>query len=260
MTLFSKAVFLSFVLFSLNTYSQLSEKLKPRYEAHWSGMDIGVSMLMNSDFGIEFTNNPYWENEVIHSSLLNFNIIEYKIPIAKQYFGLTTGLGWQINNIGFKKQYLIYHTEEEVGAYQDLWQAYDRNFMTVHYLTAPLLLEFASKRLARRSFYFCAGVIGGVRIGSKTTLKGKYTNGDKFTRRTRSQFNLNPFFADATVRIGYDNFGLFGAYSLTTLFKKDKTVAIYPLRMGITLNINSIFEKREKVERSVPPFEDLEGI
>ena len=76
-----------------------------------------------------------------------------------------------------------------------------------------------------------------MRFASSTTLKGKYDNGDKFTNVRRAKYNMNPIFLDASFRIGYGAFGLFGTYSLTTMFKTATyTQAVYPLRVGITWN------------------------
>jgi hypothetical protein len=79
-----------------------SEDVKPRYEAHWSGFDIGVNMLTNADMSTEFSDNRYWENNIAQSTSMHFNFLEYKLPIFKQYFGLTTGLGWHINSYVLK--------------------------------------------------------------------------------------------------------------------------------------------------------------
>ena len=143
------------ILFSFSlAYSSLgqSDDAKPRYEAHWAGVDIGVSMLTNEDMGMEFANNMYWENDIAQSFFIHFNMLEYKIPIFKQYLGLTTGLGWHMNNYGFKDDYVLSYNDSVVTANQDLNQEYDRNYLSVHYLSVPLLLDFATERLTKKSW------------------------------------------------------------------------------------------------------------
>ena len=247
------------ILFSFSlAYSSLgqSDDAKPRYEAHWAGVDIGVSMLTNEDMGMEFANNMYWENDIAQSFFIHFNMLEYKIPIFKQYLGLTTGLGWHMNNYGFKDDYVLSYNDSVVTANQDLNQEYDRNYLSVHYLSVPLLLDFATERLTKKSFYLCAGVVGSLRIGSRTTLRGKYENGDKFNNVRRAKFNLNPIALDATVRMGYQSWGLFATYSITSLYINDKTVGVYPLRFGATLNIPSIGKDKSDEGRSFEEFEE----
>ena len=220
---------------------------KQSYEAHWAGMDVGSVILMNADFGTDFSgytwlDNPWWENDIVNSSTLSFNMFEYKLPIFKQYLGLTTGFGYRNTNISFRNNYRLTYDQDNVYAQsinleEEKISEIKRNYLSAHYFTVPLLLEFATKVEGKKSFYFNAGVVGGVRFASSTTLKGKYDNGDKFTNVRRAKYNLNPFLLDASFRIGYGAFGLFGTYSLATMFKTAAyTQAVHPLRLGITWN------------------------
>ena len=99
-------------------------------------------------------------------------------------------------------------------------------------------MEFATKKEQKKSFYINAGLIGGVRIFSSTRQTGKFSNGDRFDIRVRSRYNFAPFTLEATVRAGYGPIGLFATYNLNTLFKEGKTVAVYPFRTGITINVD----------------------
>ena len=84
-----------------NSFNEIDEKGdKPSYEAHWAGMDIGSTILLNADFGTDFSDgtwldNPWWENDIANSTTFSFNMFEYKLPIFKQYLGLTTGFGYR---------------------------------------------------------------------------------------------------------------------------------------------------------------------
>ncbi len=208
------------------------------YDAHWAGFDLGTLVLMSDFFKTEFVANDYWKNNVARSSVFNFNFFDYKFPIFKQYLGLTTGLGWNVSTIGLNKNYDIVHTIDTIYATSNSIQTYRANTLNAQYLTVPLLLEFASKKEQKKSFYFAAGVIGGVRIFSNTRKTGKFNNGDRFDLNVRSKYNLAPFTLEATVRTGFGPFGLFATYNLNTLFKDGKTVAVYPFRTGLTLNVD----------------------
>ena len=114
----------------------------------------------------------------------------------------------------------------------------------MHRLTLPLLLEFTTKPEAKKSFYLAAGIIGAWRFASTSTKTGEYTNGDKFTNNTSSRFNLQHFSLDATIRAGFGKYlGAFAEYSLTPLFKKGSTIAIYPLRFGLSINGSYFYSK-----------------
>jgi TonB family protein len=208
------------------------------YDGHWAGFDIGTLILMNDLFKTDFASAPYWNNNIARSSKFNFNFYEFKVPIFKQYLGLTTGLGWSVSTIGLKNNYNIIHSDSSVYAISNPTQSYQSNNLIAHYLTAPLLLDFSTKKEQKKSFYFAAGVVGGVRIYSNTFQTGKFANGDRFRNYVRSKYNLAPFTLEATARLGYGVFGLFASYNLTPLFQKDKTVVVYPFSAGISINVD----------------------
>lgn len=220
------------------------EEIPKRYDAHWAGFDIGSLILMSNGFNSTFENNLYWENNIGKSSSINVNLLEYKLPIFKQYFGLTTGFGMAFSTIGFKDDYILFHNQDSVFAVQDTIQSYRRNQLTAGYFTVPLLLEFSTKPKQKKSFYVAAGVVGGIRFSSYTTKTGKYENGDRFQNVVRSKYNLNPFTLDATLRAGYGLIGIYASYQLNSLFKNNKTVEVFPFKVGLTLNLD-FFEKEK---------------
>ena len=99
----------------------------------------------------------------------------------------------------------------------------------------PLLLEFNTNADPDKSFYLAAGVIGGVRLASNVKRKGDY-DGKEFREESKGKFGLNPFKLDGTVRLGYSNWGAFASYSLLPLFDTGKTVEVYPLTFGLSMN------------------------
>jgi TonB family protein len=219
-------------------------EITKRYDAHWAGFDIGTLILLSQGFNSNFENNPYWENNIGKSSSLNLNLFEYKLPIFKQYFGLTTGLGMAVSTIGFKDNYILQHNQDSVFALKDTIQSYRMNSLSAGYVIVPLLLEFSTKPKQKKSFYVAAGVVGGLRFTSSTTKTGKYANGDRFQNVVRSKYNLNPITLDATVRAGYGLLGVYASYQLSSLFKNNKTVEIFPFKVGLTMNVD--FFKKQK--------------
>lgn len=253
--LFSLVLASNFVISQVND-SELkvseSDEITKRYDAHWAGFDIGSMILMSNGFNSTFENNPYWENNIGKSSSVNLNLLEYKLPIFKQYFGITTGLGLAFSTVGFRENFVLFHNQDTVFAVKDTLQSYRNNSLTATYLTVPLLLEFSTKAKQKKNFYVAAGVVGGLRLGSSTTRTGKYENGDRFQTVVRSKYNLNPVTLDATLRAGYGWIGLYASYQLNTLFKNNKTVEVYPFKVGVTFNVD-FFEKEKsnKDEESV---------
>lgn len=212
------------------------EDAKPRTsDAHWAGVDFGFGVMMNQDFQTNFDNNDYWENDPARSNVWNINFLEHKFNFGTPYVGLTTGLGLNFTSLAFKHNYIVSSSPDSIFATVDSVKVYSKNKLKASYLTIPLLLEFNTSADDDRSFYLAAGVVAGVKLTSKIKREGE-VNGDRFKQKEKGAYNLNPFKLDAAVRMGYGSFGLFANYSLTTLFEKDKTVAVYPLTFGVSFN------------------------
>ena len=221
----------------LNLDDQDGEKKhsKKDREAHWAGVDFGFTMLMNPSFENDFPNHPYWKNDASKSTVWNLNLLEHKFNIAKEYFGVTTGLGFSFTSVAFSDNYVLSHSADTLIASIDTVTNYSTNKLKATYLTVPLLLEFNTNADSDKSFYLAAGVVGGVRLTSKVKRKGE-VDGDKFTFKESSIYGLNPFKLDAAVRLGYSDFGVFANYSLLPLFDTGKTVEAYPLTFGLSMN------------------------
>jgi len=208
---------------------------KNKSEAHWAGVDFGVSMLMNENFENSFAGNPYWNNDAARSQVWNLNIMEHKFNFGTPYIGLTTGLGFSFTSVAFRDNYLIQSNADTVFAVMDTVNTYTKNKLKASYLTVPLMLEFNTNADEDRSFYLAAGVVGGVRLTSKLKRNGEF-QGTEFEERIKGNYNLNSFKLDAAARLGYGNWGVFANYSLLPLFDQGKTVEVYPLTFGLSLN------------------------
>lgn len=211
------------------------EKDKKKFEAHWAGLDMGFNVMMNNSMGTNFDNHEYWENDPARSMTWNLNLLEHKFPIFGQYVGITTGLGFSFTQLAFRDNYILSSTTDTLFATIDTVNSYSKNKLRANYLTVPLLIEFATNEDDDKSFYLAAGVVGGVRLSSKIKRTGEY-DGKEFKQEDKGVYGLNSFKLDGTVRMGYGSFGAFASYSLLPLFDTDKTVEVYPLTFGLTMN------------------------
>lgn len=210
---------------------------KKHYEAHWSGLEFGFTTLMNADFESRFPTAPYWQNDAARSQTWNLNLLEHKFKIAREYVGLTTGLGFSFTSVALKNNYLLESNADSVFATIDSVYTYSKNKLKSSYLTIPLLLEFGTNAEASKSFYFATGIIGGVRIASKVKRVGEI-DGKEFKQKLKGTYGLSSFRADATARLGYGSWGCFVNYNVLPLFDKGATVDVYPLTFGLSLNFN----------------------
>ncbi|MFK7787661.1 MAG: outer membrane beta-barrel protein [Crocinitomicaceae bacterium] len=204
-------------------------------EAHWAGLDFGFMMLMDENFDNTFADNRYWNNDAARSQVWNLNILEHKFNFGTPYVGLTTGLGFSWKSVAFKNNYVLQTSADSTFAVIDTVNQYSKNKLKASYLTVPLMLEFNTSADEDRSFYLAAGVVGGVRLTSKTKRQGEY-DGKEFKEKVKGRYNLNAFQLDAAVRLGYGNWGVFANYALLPLFDQGTTVEAYPLTFGLSLN------------------------
>lgn len=208
---------------------------REKFEAHWAGLDMGFNVMLNSSMGNDFENYEYWENDPARSMTWNLNLLEHKFPIYRHYVGLTTGLGFSFTQLAFRDNYVLYSDSDTLYAVIDSVNQYSKNKLRANYLTIPLLVEFATNEDEDKSFYLAAGVVGGVRLSSKVKREGEY-DGKEFRQEDKGTYGLESFKLDGTVRLGYGSFGAFASYSLLPLFDTDKTIEVYPLTFGLTLN------------------------
>jgi hypothetical protein len=224
--------------FKINGGNQAeSTKESKKLNANWGGFDFGFVSTNSSD---------EWSNKMLQSSSIGINLIEYKVPIFKQYLGLTTGLGVNFRTITFQNKYAMVSTDSTIALQEGNPTLYD-TLATIKYsnfnqgfVQIPLLLDFSTKTRQAKSFSIAAGVIGGLRMYANHQLRGKYSNGDKFSNQMRDdkRFHSNLFALDATVRVCYGAIGVFGTYSLTSVFHKDAAPKLNPFCVGISINVD----------------------
>lgn len=225
-----------FDLESVDDIEDERPKKKRKSDAHWAGVDLGFTTLMNDNFETDFASTPYWKNDPARSSVWNLNVLEHKFNFGTPFIGLTTGLGFSFTSVAFRDNYILNSSPDSLFAIIDTANTYSKNKLKASYLTVPLLLEFNISTNSDKSFYLAGGVVGGVRMTSKVKRKGELIDGKEFEEKEKGTYSLNPFKLDAALRMGYGSFGVFANYSLLPLFESGKTVEVYPLTFGLSLN------------------------
>ena len=160
--------------------------------------------------------------------------MEYYIPIAKEKFGIMTGLGFEFNSYDLDRSVSVFADEDTTIGVVDPTKDIEKNRFKSTMLNLPLMFETNIGKDAEHSFHLAAGVMGSMRVGSKT--KQIYDqSGKEYKVKNRTDFNMSPFRMNAVARIGYGDFTLFASYSLTPMFDKDKGPELYPFTIGISL-------------------------
>jgi hypothetical protein len=206
-------------------------KLKKR--GHWNGLDFGTSILLNSSGQASFSNQTYLENDPSKSFYMNYNFFQKKFPIVRYNIGLLTGLGCNWTSIGIRDNKILNYNSDSVWTTDNTGIDFDKNKLRASYLTVPLFLEFVAKPNKTESMYLMVGMVGALKIRSvfiqkvendKMYLKNKY----------KGSYALNSFKLDASLRVGYGNFGAFASYSLLPLFDTKFIQGAYPLSFGLS--------------------------
>lgn len=207
----------------------------------WSGIDIGVNgYFFGDDFDLDTPEGlEYLDVKYEGSRTISFNIGEWKSRLISDYVGVYTGLGIQFNNYKFNGDYTLTTVEDSLVAFQDPTIDLRKNKLKIAYLTVPAMIEFNTSRHRNNSFHVAAGVVGGLRIGSKYKQKFKIREtGEVDKLKVKSDYNVAPFKLDAMARVGFGWFTLFGSYSITELFDSDQNPELHPFTAGISFAID----------------------
>lgn len=214
-----------------------NEKKNKKFKPHWAGFEVGINNYMDKDFQMNLPDNaPYMDLNTGRSWNFNLNILEYGLGLGTDKVGLVTGLGFEWNNYHFDGGNVVY--EDSEGNIQPYYlpeenASIDRAKLQTTYLTAPLLLEFQIPA-GKKRIHLSGGVIGGVKIGSKTKMV--YTvSGDKQKDKVKDDFNLNSLRYGFTARLGYRSIKLYANYYPVSLFESGKGPELYPYSVGLTL-------------------------
>ena len=202
-----------------NKYYRSEKMLGDHVYAHWSGLDVGVSMLLNSSGGTTFSNMDFLEIDPAASWTFNVNLFEHFFPIARHNFGFVTGIGFNASHFGFKRNYVLHfdYLNDTVNVSQDTLWNYSRNRLLVGYAQLPLLFQINTSDKLTKNVHIAFGLLAGVRLGSDLKRKAS-TSGERYRYVERGSFFLNPFKLDATIRLGYRNWGMFASYNLVPIF------------------------------------------
>jgi hypothetical protein len=244
--------------FDMNTFPCMWCK-KEKYNGHWAGVEIGINGYATPDFNMNFPpSEQYMNMNTARSIVVNLNIFELNLNLVKKHFGLTSGLGFQLNNYYFTGSYMLIPDSSSLVAYQVVDQNgtpanLKVNKLFVSWLNLPVLFEYQTNSYRKiNSFHVGIGVVGGVRISSYT--KQTYTDYnmnyylvdqsgnrvatfylDDAKTRKHDSYHLSPFKLDATLRIGWSHLNLWGTYALTPMFQKNQGPELYTWNVGLTL-------------------------
>ena len=206
---------------------------KKKFRPHYAGIEIGLNNFLTADNSI--ANQGFMNLNTSKSWNWNLNFIEYGFGLGTSYVGVVTGMGFEWSNYVFDANNTI--VEDINGDIINVPDPYPDAIVTksslkTGYLTAPLLLEFQIPA-GKKRIHISGGVIGGIKLSSKTIIK--YNDGKKQKGGRRDDYSLSPFKYGATVRIGYRMINLYANYYMTPLFSETTSMELHPFSIGLNL-------------------------
>ncbi len=234
---------------------------KRKFNGHWAGFELGINGYLTKDFNMKFNpEDEYMDVDMGKGYQVNMNFYEQNIALSKnQEWGMLTGIGLQWNNYRFRRSTSLNPDSAYLIGYIDQGISVRKSKLAVAYLQIPLLFEWQNQTLRKRnSFHVSMGVVLGVRLWSwqkkyYNELNKDYTLSqyDPSTEQyetawgrtspnynkthTYDDYHLQPFKADASLRVGWGFINLFATYNMITMFRKDKGPELNQFAAGITL-------------------------
>ena len=204
--------------------------------SHWMGVDLGFNnYFYGSGLNTALPNKyDFMELNTGKSVAVNLNFFAHDFKIYKRYVMFATGIGMTLNNYRFSSDSTLIPKINTVSVSNDTFSL-SKNKLAVTYATIPLLLQFNTNPLYKKSFHIAIGTLLSYRIESHTKIIYS-DNGDKKKVKKHDDFNLNPFRTEATVRLGYRGYTLFANYAFTELFNSSHGPTLHPFTIGVSLS------------------------
>lgn len=202
------------------------------FTGHLSGLFLGINGLLNKDGKYEAPADAQYFS-LNESRSLDFSIYfnDFVVPFSKN-FGLVTGFALQINHYSFREHFDLVVVDHVVTAdYDHTVSEYFKRFnYRIMHFNMPLVFEFST--VGHRKFFFNAGVMGGIRIGSRTK-QIYHVEGDRRKDTKRDPFETNLFKYSFIGGVGYGCVQVFGEYQPVQLFKEGHGPELYPFSLGV---------------------------
>ena len=219
-------------LFAQATQAQIvNENTRKRFS-------IGVGMFTDI-----WNNVPYYTGEAgivqqqfdMRSINQGFQALAlYNIPFGRSPLGFSIGLGFRAENLFVKDAYFK-STQDCTYMVRVPDTIYvKRSKMALPYIELPL--EFYIK--TKFKLVVAAGFKIGYMFPAHTKFVGdnyNYYDPIEYRVKQREIQNIQTFSYGPTFRVGYRWFHVFGYYSLSKIFEKDRGPEMYPISVGFLL-------------------------
>lgn len=206
---------------NLDTSSKkIYDMIKPRKFSKDRKKFIETAFLPTLDIGFASTTNENSNSKVYTPKLnksanINIGLVRQNMNLIGGQFLLSYGLN--LNNYYLKYDNIqeIQYLDEQgrLNAFVDTVNVLKKNRQDLRYFSVPVLLEYHTKN---NNFNIAAGVELGFNGWSKLVLKGE-NDGNQFKTKSENDIKISNTQINAVLRIGFDNFAIFGKYGVTDM-------------------------------------------
>lgn len=174
------------------------------------------------------------ELDYSRSNSIGIDFMLKGIDLFKTRMYLSPGVGFNWNKYHFKDRQLSITTQNDTLMFViDSAINYKSYKLRTAYLQVPLLIGLRLGNLNKNTINIQFGAIAGYNIG--TITKEKFAiKGVKYNNKIKDNYNINPFKLEAVANVSFGNIGVFGRYSFTSLFEKNKAPTVSPFALGLT--------------------------
>lgn len=212
-----------------------------KFRGHWNGFYFGFVNFGKTNYS-KYGGDDFMELDWASSFTMHFNFAKFSFGLSpRQRFGIFTGFGLDYSRLCFDGDITVRRKKGEMlhaVALSDLGiEEVKRSTFKALYLTIPLMLEKQIPAPHWKRFYVSTGFIGGIRLHSKTKVVYTSEKGNKRKLKENGSYGMVPFKVDYTLRIGYRGVCIWGNYSLTNMFNKNRAPELRPFAVGFGITV-----------------------
>ncbi len=225
--------------------AQVKSEISIKHKKHnndmteaFGGFEFGVGTFVTPNMNTTLDPaNKYLATNLGSSWRFAINFGDFDLPIIKGYLALTSGFGFSFDHYGFKnKDTLINGENTKVLEFKATDATLTTSRLSQFNLTIPVLIKLnSSYNVNDNCFYVATGVIINYTVGN--SIYTEYSNnGVEYEKRYSSDFFVNKFRADATLRIGYNHVSVFANFGLVPMFETAKVADTRTMQTGLAFN------------------------
>lgn len=204
-------------------------------EPHYAGFGLGYANITDASHS-KLTNVNGLAVKPDQSTEWFINLIEHILPIYRNTFGITTGLGMSWQTFRLDNNTHLMDVNGVTGVYAaPTGVNYEYSRLKVVHLTLPLLLEWQPTFGHDHKSFLSAGLEGGIKTYSSFKVKYTDANGNIVSKVESKGLNTNPLSLDLMAQAGYGDISVFAKYALFNIFQDGKGPDVRKVSLGLVL-------------------------